>query len=208
MESRMNPSNEVVPLASPHREQVAEALTCAFQPDPLYTYAFPDPERRTRMMRMLWRALVKYTLLYGDGYTTPDVKGVACWLPPGDTVMTAWRTLRSGLWIMPVRAGREERRRFFGVLGHLDEIHKRTMSIPHWYLLLLGVDPDLQGQGVGGKLIAPVLARADDERLPCYLETQTERNVRFYRKHGFEVATEGKIPGHGVMAWTMIREPI
>ena len=111
----MTSSNEVIRLASPQRERAAGVLTRAFQPDPLYTYALPDPARRTRMLRMLWRALVKYALLYGDGYTTCDVKGVACWLPPGDTDMTAWCALRSGLWIMPVRTGKEERRRFFGV---------------------------------------------------------------------------------------------
>ncbi len=199
--------DNVIPIASQHRNRASEVLTRAFQPDPLYIYAFPDPDRRLRMLAILWRALVKYTLLYGDGYTTSDVRGVACWLRPGDMDMTAWRTLRSGLWIMPLRAAREERRRFFGMLTHLDRVHKKTVTYRHWYLLALGVDPDHQGRGVGGRLIAPVLERADEDRLPCYLETQTERNVRFYRKHGFDVATEGDVPGHGVRLWTMLRKP-
>ena len=75
MESGTTPSHDVIPLASPHREQVVEALTRAFQPDPLYTYAFPDPERRARMLRMMWRALVKYTLLYGDCHRHTDIRG-------------------------------------------------------------------------------------------------------------------------------------
>jgi len=39
----------------------------------------------------------------------------------------------------------------------------------------------------------PVLRRADIERLPCYLETGKAIDVRFYRKHGFEVLTVGDL---------------
>jgi ribosomal protein S18 acetylase RimI-like enzyme len=81
------------------------------------------------------------------------------------------------------------------------------MLRPHWYLWALGVDPPYQGQGVGGQLLQPVLAEADAAGLPCYLETETERNVAFYRKHGFDVATAGPDPRQGVMVWTMVREP-
>jgi ribosomal protein S18 acetylase RimI-like enzyme len=73
----------------------------------------------------------------------------------------------------------------------------------HWYLWVLGVQPDRQGQGFGGQLMAPILSQADRDGLPCYLETESERNVAFYRKHGFEVAHEGDIPGYGLRLWMM-----
>jgi ribosomal protein S18 acetylase RimI-like enzyme len=96
------------------------------------------------------------------------------------------------------------RRRAMGLIGHMDEIHRRVMPEPHWYLWALGVAPTAQGHGIGGSLLGPVLARADAAGLPCYLETQTERNVAFYRKHGFEVLTSEAVPGHGVMLWTHV----
>ena len=37
------------------------------------------------------------------------------------------------------------------------------------------------------------------------LETQNVRNVRFYRKQGFRVVSEGEVPGHGLRVWTMLR---
>jgi predicted N-acetyltransferase YhbS len=82
------------------------------------------------------------------------------------------------------------------------------MSEPHHYLMVLGVDSEKQGQGVGSKLIAPGLARADADRLPCYLETMKTRNLDFYGKHGFEVVHAGEIPKGGPPFWTMRREPI
>lgn len=84
--------------------------------------------------------------------------------------------------------------------------HERLVQAPHWYLLILGVEPERQGQGIGSALIAPNLARADAEGLPCYLETAKEPNVMFYRRHGFEVRDEENIPGGGPKVWMMVRQ--
>ena len=76
---------------------------------------------------------------------------------------------------------------------------------PIWYLLLLGVDDPYRGQGLGGRLIEPVLARARQERLACYLETEKEENLGFYARHGFHLAEEGREPRHGVRTWGLLR---
>ena len=71
--------------------------------------------------------------------------------------------------------------------------------------MILGVDPLFQGRGLGGAIVQPVVERADSEGLPCYLETSKERNLAFYRKHGFDVVHEGTMPGGGPRFWTMSR---
>jgi ribosomal protein S18 acetylase RimI-like enzyme len=54
-------------------------------------------------------------------------------------------------------------------------------------------------------LIQPVIAEADRENMPCYLETSTAAAVRFYQRHGFEVVkTIDSSPGN---IWAMKREP-
>ena len=47
----------------------------------------------------------------------------------------------------------------------------------HEYLMLIGVDPDVQGQGLGGELITEVLARCDREGRPAYLEASSLRSA-------------------------------
>jgi len=53
----------------------------------------------------------------------------------------------------------------------------------------------------------PVLEHCDADGLPCYLESSKQRNVPFYRRHGFEVVEEVHLPGDGPPIWTMWREP-
>ena len=80
------------------------------------------------------------------------------------------------------------------------------MPQPHWYLWALGVDPVYQGQGIGGSLLEPALAQAQDAGIPCYLETQTEGNTTFYRKQGFELFHEADFSEVNLHLWFM-RKP-
>ena len=79
--------------------------------------------------------------------------------------------------------------------------------MPHWYLAAIDVEPCRQGQGVGGALMQPILARADNAGTHCYLETHRESNVRLYQKHGFVVTRHVAVPGHPVPVWAMLRQP-
>jgi len=95
----------------------------------------------------------------------------------------------------------QDAERLFEVFGLMGEKHPAQ---PHYYLFLLGTRPRWQGRGLGSSLIAPVLNRCDQDRVPAYLEATSERNVPLYRRHGFEVTTEIQIPG-GPTVWPMWR---
>lgn len=87
------------------------------------------------------------------------------------------------------------------------ELDQRRPDEPHAYLAFLGVDPDHQGTGVGTTLLREVLAVADSEARPTYLETETEANVAFYHRHGFTVIDEFDTPSGGPHLWLMWRDP-
>jgi GNAT superfamily N-acetyltransferase len=44
-------------------------------------------------------------------------------------------------------------------------------------------------QGIGGRLLEPLLELADRARVDCYLDTADRANVDFYKRHGFAVDT-------------------
>ena len=83
----------------------------------------------------------------------------------------------------------------------------RHVPEPHWYVLVVAVDPTLQGRGLGSALVEEGLARADHSNSPCYLETSEERNVRFYERYGLTVITKVALGRGGPPAWAMRREP-
>ena len=64
----------------------------------------------------------------------------------------------------------------------------------------------IQGQGHGTKLLNHLIERGKKENLPIYLETETEVNVKYYKKFGFEVVKEMILPIINQPMWIMIRE--
>ena len=82
------------------------------------------------------------------------------------------------------------------------------MPEPHWYLQVIGVDPARQGEGLGSILVREGLSRADTAGTPTYVETETEGNVAFYEKHGFEVVEKIVPKRVGLPMWLMVRDAV
>jgi ribosomal-protein-alanine N-acetyltransferase len=75
----------------------------------------------------------------------------------------------------------------------------------------IGVDPAAQGRGIGTLLLRTLLAAADAERAPVYLEVRTDNApaLALYAAHGFErVGLRRKYyQQSGADAYTMARSP-
>jgi GNAT superfamily N-acetyltransferase len=206
----MQEISQSVLLDEPQVGTAVSVLTRAFMTgDPVKTYLFPGENERLEMMDWMFNVVVRYTLQHGKVYTTPDVSGVACWLPPGQTELKYFSLLRlAGMPPMTaVFMGPDALRNALDSLMMVEKRHKKLMPKKHWYLWLLGVDPDQQEQGIGSALMEPALSAADRDGFPCYLETQTEENVEYYRGHGFEVAHQEALPNQGPPIWFMVRQP-
>ena len=87
--------------------------------------------------------------------------------------------------------GAEEENNFeFRKALWLNEWARRDPKYQHWHFGPLGVLPAFQKQGVGSKIMQRVCEEIDALKAIAYLETDRERNVRFYSKFGFEVVEE------------------
>ena len=63
----------------------------------------------------------------------------------------------------------------------------------HWHLGPIGVLPTHQGSGIGSILMKRFCKEVDACLAKAYLETDLDKNVRFYEKFGFNVVSESKI---------------
>jgi GNAT superfamily N-acetyltransferase len=81
--------------------------------------------------------------------------------------------------------------------------HRPTM--PHVSLATIGVNPRLQGRGLGTALLVAGLRQVDHTKLPAHLETSEPRNVRLYQRHGFAISAAVDLPDGGPRSWSMLR---
>jgi ribosomal protein S18 acetylase RimI-like enzyme len=200
-------STRIVTLTDAQVPAAGAVLARAFHDDPLMTYAIPDARERERLLPEVYTRMIRFGTLAGEVYTTADLEGVALWMPPAAT----WpreKIVASGMHEMPVIIGDAAYQRYRDVVSREWEARQRDMDDVCWYLFLLGVEPHLQRHGLGGALMRPVLERATAAHIPCYLETENERNVAFYKDQGFELIVNGEEAGStGVRFWSFQRRP-
>jgi ribosomal protein S18 acetylase RimI-like enzyme len=193
-------------------DRVVEAgavLARAFHGSPSFAHIFPNPERRARALPPFFSLAVADGLRHGDicGAVDGDrLVGVAVWLPPGRYPLGTRRKLAALPFLLRVLLAAP---RSFPALARLGaNVERAFPSGRHWYLEVVGVDERARGKGIGGQLLEPVLGAADRDGVACYLETDLERNVRWYERLGFQVYREQlELVSGGPRHWTMIHKP-
>jgi ribosomal protein S18 acetylase RimI-like enzyme len=202
-----NQNGELLRLALKERNAGAAVLGRAFAEYELLRYYFHDETQRRAVADTFVFIALSVCLKYGEVYATSEkMEGVAAWLPPGRSPFGARQIIRSVPLSTLVRFARQGASRLRSYGAYVDKLHRKLVPYPHWYLQIIGVDPAHQGQGFSSRLLRPVLERIDRERMPCFLETNTVKNVTIYRRFGFEVISEDKLPGTEVTSFAMLRK--
>jgi ribosomal protein S18 acetylase RimI-like enzyme len=201
-------TTQVVRLDESRIDEAAAVLGRAFFDDPLERYMVPDDAERLKASSARFRNILRYGHLFGEVYTAAESPGAAAmWLPPGETEMSEERMQQAGMFELRAIVGQEAFSRFIPVIDVFDGLHASDAPGRHWYLLVVGVDPLKQRRGLGGALVEPMLARADAEGVPCYLETANETNVGFYAHLGFAIIHDIVEPVSGLRLLTFRRDP-
>jgi ribosomal protein S18 acetylase RimI-like enzyme len=183
-------------------ESRAGALARAFARDPIYRFIHPDDREWARVGPRFFRILLHHFSNHATVLTPGGGKAVAIWTPPEPCPPGGLARLRFTLCIGALLGRRIARGARVGTA--LENLHREE---PHWYLALLGTDPEARGRGLASSLLAPMLSRCDAAGLPAHLETATESNLAFYAARGFEVVGEARVAGGGPRLWGLRRAP-
>ena len=183
---------------------VTAVLARAFDDDPFVNWIVAqDRARSSRIRSFMGFALKAFALKHDEVYTTPEFQGAALWNPPG-----TWRlSAKQQVMATPRLAQATGWGRLARVAAGLEAVEKHHPHEPHFYLLALGVEPEMQGRSIGTQLMQPVLERCDREGIAAYLESSKERNVPLYERNGFSVTRTVDVPSGGPRVWLMWREP-
>ena len=191
------------PIREQDLAEVIRLLVRAFRNDPFWRWLAPSGDHQRRMERGFAAQLRHLALPAGQSWRLPGTTGAALWSPPG-----TWDTrLHTQLPMLPSLIPVCGLRRLPSRLLGLERIQRMHPREPHWYLQVLAVDPGHQGQGLSRQLLDPILTHCDEQALPCWLETATPDNISLYRRFGFEIREELRLPGGGPLLWGMWRKP-
>jgi GNAT superfamily N-acetyltransferase len=183
-------------------------LARAFQDDPGGIVIDPDPAGRAEMFRGFFRVFVAASLNeHADLVVAGEpIEGVASWFGPERHAPSGDAMYAHGFGDVLKRLGPEGSQRMLIMTGELDRQHELLITGSHLRLEFFGVEPGRQGSGIGSALIEHGHRIADELGLPCYLETFTEPNVRYYERRGYRTVGEFTV-GHGVPVYGMVRPP-
>jgi ribosomal protein S18 acetylase RimI-like enzyme len=187
-------------------DRLTRLLWRAFEPDPLFRFLFQSRWYAGRAVPLLFAAQARDALRHGriDVVVVDHrILAAAVWLSPGNAVTPTVRRMLAGL---PAYVA-------LGLLflDRLPDLCRMAPGAPagagepHWHLAYLAVDPGRQGKGLGGRLLAHGLGRADESGLACGLETSSERALALYRRAGFEIRNEARPFAVGPPIWSMWR---
>jgi ribosomal protein S18 acetylase RimI-like enzyme len=154
---------------------------------------------------LLHRVLLDYAVRYGRVMGSDQERAVAIWLAPDHHIRAAGM-IRCGILEVPWRIGLGQFARLVRSHAVMERFRKEYLPEPHWQLRVLGVLPGWQRRGLGSALVREGLARADRDFRPCYVETCDERNLAFYRRHGFRVLGSAPLGPGGPAGWALRRD--
>lgn len=178
--------------------RIARTASLAFAGDPVMRWLIPDDDDYESLHQVVFGNIARRWLATDSLWCTDDVAALAGWVPPGRPEVDPDGIVE---YEHP-----EWRRARFAALREV--MGANTPPEQHWYLNMLATHPDWQRQGLGSALMAAVFDIADVDGLPCYLETETDANVVYYLRHGFEVRSEWDVrtaESSGPHMWGMMR---
>ncbi|KUH39150.1 MULTISPECIES: GNAT family N-acetyltransferase [Streptomyces] len=190
----------VRPLADADVPTAVDTLTRAFTDYPYtrHVIAADDHEERIRAFQEL--CLTRVGMVYGRVWVADAGRAVAVWSTPDRDPSPAFAEIGPLLGDLT------------GDRAAAYESAERAVA-PHrpkepvWFLDTVAVAPAAQGRGLGGAVLAPGIEAAARAGYPAFLETSSERNVRFYERLGFGVTADVRLPDGGPRTWCMRRDP-
>ncbi len=205
IEARRRSAGAPVPVTDAIKTQVTATLTSAFNQDPVMNWFVRQDERHDEVLASLIEHMLGQYMEGGWAIAAEDGSCATLWSRPGasaagmgiiDQIAMLPRILRTCTF--------RRLPRVLKVMSALDEHHPHEPD--HFYLFMIGVHADHQGQGLGSTILAKALETVDAEGMPAYLENSNPKNMPLYERHGFKVMNEIKFEPDGPPLWPMWRE--
>ncbi|KAL2797808.1 acyl-CoA N-acyltransferase [Aspergillus keveii] len=228
----------ILPLTKSDIPQAVECIQTVFADDPFFLYMFDqttyNPARNAASLsaHFLHGLSINAPIYVAKATTNTNtstrntdsrILGICWWHPPTPTATAPPLATRIQDSLLSIRqllaniryAGRG------GLHLHRYRQWKTLQSQTHaqiwdddrgyYFCNVIAVRSEMRGQGLGRRLVEAVTARADEEGMPCYLESSKGMpNLAIYERLGFEGVSEIEcVDGKDICTlYCMIRPPV
>ena len=174
-------------------DEAVGCLATAFTHDPITGFLLQTgpgyQESVTQFFSLLMRARIALNM---PVLVARDVAGIHGAAMGYTTVSPAWPTDIADEWDRFENAipGMTDRMAFYEAITATGE-----PAAPHYYLGVIGVEPDSHGLGIGTQLLKSFcdLSASDPLSSGVYLETAKASKVKFYERAGFVETGRGRL---------------
>jgi ribosomal protein S18 acetylase RimI-like enzyme len=186
-------------------EVFSNNLAVSFKGYPLFEY-FSNNKYNIKKMKKFWKVSLKTmsdkTFFLAD---SEDANSLAIFSPYEKGGISIWKYIKAGgLGLIPT-IGIKMTKKMAKFEKFAMEIKNKHAKPGCWYLYVFVTMPEFRGKGVGKKILAPMCNYLDEHQQDCYLETLLPINIEIYKKFGFELKEEVKVPNSDLTLYAMLR---
>jgi hypothetical protein len=162
-------------------EALIDVYARAFFSDPVFSWIFPDPERRAEANRRFFTVIVESTFAGGGlALQVENFSATSLFYPP--SVLPTAQDHADVLARLENELD-DQAERAVAFMNLLNDNHPRNLP-PHLYGTYLSAVPGQQGRGLGTRLKMAQFALADGADAGVYGEASCLRNLALYERLG------------------------
>ncbi len=205
------PVSEGTPKHMVKTDPASPSVVAALEDDPFYRSICAPNYSDTVGRRAVLAKYFDYSIQEGRElgrciHLADEARGVAVWLLPQSPELESQAAERKRTFLQAA-LNTEGYANYYRIIEFMSAKSATLVEDVAWYLSIVAVDPAVQGQGLGRKLLEPTIAEADRAGVTCYLETFGQRNLSFYQRLGFAAEAQYTEPTTGVEYTVMVRRP-
>ncbi|MES2329807.1 MAG: GNAT family N-acetyltransferase [Bacteroidota bacterium] len=171
---------------------IIDILAKSFDANTSVNYIIKQDKKREKRIRALMDYSFEMCKAFGDVFISHDNKACALIVYP-DKKKSTFRSSLLDIKLIFQSIGISN---ISKTLNREKLIKNIQPEITMSYLWFIGVDPSVQNQGIGSKLLKEIIDYSNANNRPIYLETSTVKNLPWYEKFGFEIYNEQDLTYH------------
>lgn len=180
-------------------------LAISFKGYPLFE-TLSNYKYNLKKMKRFWKVSLK-TILKESFFLTDskEANSLAIFSPYQKEGISTWQYIKAGALSLIPTMGIKMTKRMTSFEKFALKIKNKYAKDGCWYLFAFVTIPEFRGKGLGSKIIKPMLNYLDTQKQDCYVETLSPTNVEIYKKYGFELKEEVKVPNTDLILYAMLR---